>query len=476
MKNNILFIILLFVCVLTIESQTYNSLYHSKFIPERHLVNPSYQPLPGFYLGVDAALTTYLPFALQDIADIESIGDTTNMVLSNSKLNELKGSKLLRAELLGAFSFGFRVNNKTYITFNLSPKVFSHAGLPIEGISDYLSTAKMDLSELNMLGMGYNEFAFGFSQRSDNNVTLGVKLKYLSGLGIFQTQNNGLKISTSSGDGYLESDIEVQTQLPVSIVENNEGHPNFDSLEIAEFSSFNDYKEVFLNSGSGFGLDIGISVKPSKKFSFSASVIDFGYINWKSTPYSLNIKGDYNTRGVPLDSLIGNDNDYTFNAQDTLNAYFDFQSSRAAFTTFTPVQIFIGAEYDITPTVGVGIVSNTRFVQSKPYQQFTLSLNTRLGRTLSFSPTVSMYNYSDPACGFLLAMRPVLPFLHIYFGVDNIPLPFKYYVDSSKKFYNFDEVSILPSNMYGIAIRFGLNFVIGYNSYERKLKDKPLIF
>ena len=33
-------------------------------------------------------------------------------------------------------------------------------------------------------------------------------------------------------------------------------------------------------SNKGLGLDIGVSYKMNEKFSFGASLLDFGYINW----------------------------------------------------------------------------------------------------------------------------------------------------------------------------------------------------
>jgi len=174
---------------------------------------------------------------------------------------------------------------------------------------------------------------------------------------------------------------------------------------------------------------------------------------------------EYDFNGFEIDPLVISD-DFTF------DDYFDsittqLSDSLLNFLTFTTgeayskrlnTKLFIGASYNLTPKISVGVLSRTDFLNGKISQQATASVNLTTGRFANLTLSYSYLNgyYKNFGMGFSINAGPV----NIYFISDNIV-----------------SNAIWPQEVRSMNLWFGMNLVFGYKQFtNKKVMDKPLVY
>lgn len=409
--------VLCFLCICIpvsrqqLAAQAVNSFYFMDNIPNRLNLNPALQPTRGFFNipilgGIGASVVTNS----MSIDNFTDILDEENEFLSDDFINKLEDRNYANIDAtINVLSFGFYAG-KGFWNFDIGARFMINASIP-KSMFEFAKNANQDLFagiaagkdiEYRIKDMQFNVDAFaqvgiGYSRSINEKLTVGGKIKVLVGLGnvnakidemslkahpdLATPQNSywnvttrgrvdaslkGLEFTYSNEDNYTD--------------ENNKGYidgVDFDSPGIG---------------GYGFGIDLGASYELLPDLTFSAAVLDLGFINWnKSATTSAIANGEHTY--TPTDIADGNWGNIESNPGSEIFDFdllqFNEEHGKSRHTSLRPT-LNIGAEYTFfNKKLGIGLLSSTRFLKPEAYSELTASVNYRpknwFSGTLSYS-------------------------------------------------------------------------------------------
>lgn len=467
MKKLISLFIILFTATIA-YSQHSQTLYYMDRLPQITTMNPSSQPECNFYLFFPGVAGTSLNvgnntlnyndiiFENQELDSLVTFLHPTSNI--NDFLNKLEPQNDIFADISATiFGMGFRAG-EGYFSFNVMHKSELRMSYPkdlatmaLKGNEAFLGETA-NLGDFSLFSNNYLEFSLGYSRKIYDNLTVGLKAKYLSGLAFLESKdfNAGLYTSSNGDSLSLTTDILLQGTAPVTISTDSSGF--IDNVEEPETLGVND---AFQNPG--FAIDIGGTYKLNDQFSFSAAIVDLGFINYKNYVHNYTVNGQFSFTGVDVSNQIGNESnsDPMEELADSLQESVKMEYSQENFLQFLGPKIFLGGRYFVGERLDFGFLSRTRFHAGDVHQSFTLSANTRPIRAVSLSLSYSVMNGAYNNIGAGVALR-LLPF-QFYVMTDNISM------------------GMWPGKTRSFNVRFGMNFVLGCNKAKRIRNDTPMI-
>lgn len=384
MKKHILTIAILFT-VLHIKAQQSLTLYNMDMINQSNQINPSMFPGNKHYVGIPALSGIRLHFTNSGFTwrDLHSIRTDDSVSLDiNNALSKLADNNFLalsvRVNLLEA---GFTIK-KSYLSFNVSEKANFNLAFPKELFELFLNgnaqfigrqvdiNADFDITH-------YREYAIGITRPVSKKVVLGAKVKYLYGMENISSASNNFSFYTAPDDYRLElsSEYVVNTSLPGN-------NPN---------GGMSDYITGFKNTG--FGADFGVTYMMNEKWKLNASIVDFGYIRWKSNVKNLTTApGTYSFEGIDIAEFMS-DSSSMENVMDSVSQAFTPVETAEAYTTRIPMHLYANVTYIINDRTNIaGLIHGESFAGSiQP--SFTASLNKRITDHFSASLSYSIINH-----------------------------------------------------------------------------------
>ncbi|MFZ4704796.1 MAG: DUF5723 family protein [Bacteroidales bacterium] len=397
-------------------AQTDFTLYHMQLVPYRIYQNPALMPQCRSFVGTPVISSIYFQtsnaFSYSDVISREA-NDSIKIDIDKltSKLND--GNNLFMNLDIDLLSFGFKAADKYYITFSARERSIVRFMYPKDLINFlWKGNAAVGLGKTlefspRLDAMLFDEYALGFAGEVNEHLTLGTRLKFLNGRANVYTERANASLYTDPVDfSYkLKSDILIRT---------------------AGIDSMSDQKtnDIIMGGNHGLGIDIGASYKLNSKFSFSASVLDLGYINWKKQLFAIESRRpgeEINFIGVDINEFINKDTiRNAFQAViDSLTDKFKIDSVyNQAYKTYLPMRLYAGADFNINDKNTVGILFHGQFYDKKLIPAFSLSYYTQLGRFLGFSASYNIMNksYNNVGVGLSLNAGP----MQIYATTDNI--------------------------------------------------------
>lgn len=495
MKTLLKLSIIVFAVLLwqTANSQD-NTLYNLKNTPQQIGLNPANQPRCNWYIELPVLSSFSLDanngFTYQDVMSKGTGAQADSFIVDLDKLESgLADENFFRTDLkTNILGFGFRAED-FYFSFNVSTNVYSAFGYPKsllglrKGNWEYINDGTagrprtLDLGGLGLNALAYNEIALGASRKITPNLTIGLRLKYLMGIGSVATEKTDIQIHTDAVTlNWRTENPEAiaYTSFPIEVYNNPEG--DIDSIVTIEDDQVNN---LLLNKNRGFGIDLGATYVLNDQFRFSAAVLDLGFIRWKQNSYKFRAYGEaYEFEGIDFyDYLFYNGDSVDFDDElDQLEESFHAQAQGEEFTTGLYAKVQLSANYQVTDFFDVGVLSRNVFRSGKFYPELTLSANIEptpwLSATLSYSAKHKAYNHIG--LGFVLRGGPV----QFYLVTDHFIFNYTKVTNSQATgdtFYNnfmfqFDH-GLLPYSANTINLRFGLNLVFGC----KKKTDIPSI-
>ena len=458
--------------------QQSNTLYYMHEVPQSHFLNPATQPDCGFYLGFPGFSPFYIntdnsSLSLKDILWYDQELDSVITFLHpKANLNDFlknfgKTNYITEEADLNLTSFGFRISEMFFsvdITLRESMK-FSYPGdlvnFMLEGNN---SGDVLDLSGLGIDINNYTAVSLGVSKKFSEELSVGVKGKLLFGLANLSTSNTDIHVNTGLDQWTLQSKFNVNASLPgVSIPTNSDGNLDFDNMSFDDNLQVKDYSKMFTKN-FGLGIDLGVHYKPLDKLTVSASLLDLGYIRWKSYTYNMSQDASFDFQGATVD--FNNDSsDIGQMLLDSIKNTLTLTNSNDPYTTFLNGKLYLGVNYHVLDQISFGLLSRTEMIKGKLRQQFTLSTNFYPFRGFAATVSYSIMNKTYNNLGLGIATR-LGPF-NLYFISDNIPLAYDRIKSSP---------ILLPYNTRTFNFRLGLNLVFACNPQKKIMKDKPLVF
>ncbi|HEY4785245.1 MAG TPA: DUF5723 family protein [Bacteroidales bacterium] len=473
-------IVLSSLLALPLNAQQNNSLYFMQGLPQSSLLNPATQPKCGFYLTfpsveINAGNSSlgFKDFLVYNPAVDSLFWFLHDAGTRSSFLDRIKNNaNLFGGVEMDLFSLGFRVNN-TYLSFSTRIKAESNNFLPSDlirfGVEGNIDTISGKLRSYDFSGFGakatcYSEYAIGVSHQFGENLTVGIRAKVLFGIADVNTDASDVHMNgVGITDYQLRSNITINSSVPnLNVVTKPNGE--VDSLKFDDIKHGSQIRSILANTKNmGLGLDLGVVYKPVDKISLSMSILDIGYIKWKSNLHSFKQDATYDFKGANIDlphpDSMGNA------LLDSLKDHFTYNSSIAAYKTYLSPKLYVGFLFQLTKGIGLGALTRQQIIESKLNSQYTFSLNLYPANALNFTLSYTIANkmYDNFGMGFTFK----LAFLQTYIMTERIPLVF----------YPTKQGYPIPKYAKEFNLRFGFNFVLGYNHRAKKKAqgDKPYV-
>ena len=416
-------------------AQNIRTAYFMDNATHRHQLNPALQNRTGYVsipalgaLQVGVGTNTlsvgnlFTPYGNGVVTFLHSSVD------ANTFLNSLQANNQFNLDFsTPILSTGFQTK-VGFFTFDVSTKGYFGASLPKElfefmklGLSSE-NGQTYNFGNMNIDGSAYADVAIGFSRAVNKRLAVGGKAKMLLGLADVQVRYDDVSATMTedlwSMTARGSADI-VMKGLNMKYTDDNK-IDGFDGLSGPGIS------------GLGFGVDLGATYKTVDmldgvagnildNMTFSAAIIDLGFINWnKASSNSAIANGDtFEFDGFELDfaddSNVPSIEDQLDDLTNDLGDIFNFtRVDPASRNRMLRATLNLGVEYAVlNDKISFGLLSSTRFGAPATWSELTLSSNFQpvrwFGATLSYSFIHSKFqtfgwalNFSPKAINFFI--------------------------------------------------------------------------
>lgn len=444
---------LLFLC--KVFPQNKQLLYDFEEIPQSLLINPGMKtnyswhssvPMLGgisFYAGNSGATPSDL-FGNDGIPYNDKFRDKVAYGMN------------LRDEISGNFQIniidvGFRgKNNENYYSFGLYTEMDGIGYYPqdiitlaYEGNANYIGK-KFDLNHIKSRGDAVFVYHVGFNKRISNQLTVGARAKLYSSIMSFQTTKNNGYIVTTQGENNLlrttlDADVEIRTSGIFEIKDVLDDDSQANGAGISSILT----KRALLGGNLGLGFDLGFAYNLDARTTFTASLMDIGFIYHTKDTRTYSLKGIASTEGVEvfLPADLNNGQDQWQVLIDDIEALIPYAVFSENYVTFRPTKLNASLRRDfgeiIAPKENCNCTSqvngnNSRKIFKNSYGGHLYAVNRprgpqvaltafyqhRLGNTMTLKSTytVDKFSYTNIGLGASLQAGPV----NMYLLADNL--------------------------------------------------------
>ena len=419
----------------TVFAQQISNGYFIENNPLRQDYNPAFKPKTDYFVSLP--VIGYTSFELGNnsltIKDLvyNSNGQTVifNQVNTENFFNTLQSTTVLQADAkINILAFGWR-NKKDYLSFSIDQRVTANVGLPKDlfklafyGTPDIYKNS-FNLSKFQTDISLYTEFGACYNKRISSNLTLGAKLKLLVGNMNISNTNSTLNIDANINEWTIKGSGSVNYSGGLPIIIDNQFH----SVTIKANSGVLN----FLNkpSGIGTGIDLGVNYKLNSDIVLSASLLDFGIINWFNNVSNINYNIDYKYDGIKQlngssvlsPGSIFSGTSLTDSLLNSLKASYKISQSAKSYFTSTRAKLNIGFEYKFYENnLSFGLLSHSELLNQTVIEEVTTSINAKPMKWFNASLSYSFLNGQFSTIGLGFGLRTGL--VHWLFGADYFPL------------------------------------------------------
>lgn len=212
----------------------------------------------------------------------------------------------------------------------------------------------------------YNELYLGI-QKYVGPVSIGARVKRLSGVQSLQTTNRKIDITTDEEFYALTVDSDYTV--------NSAGTLEYFELDSFDISSKNFSFDNFMSGNGGWAFDVGASFDLGDRLELSLGILDIGSINWSKDAKTLRSKKIQTFDGIDLASYIGTEDDII--VEDSIRALLDFEETEGSFTTRLPAQIYLGGRMRLTDSWTVGALLHATSYREKTRMALALNATTK---------------------------------------------------------------------------------------------------
>ncbi|MEQ9466745.1 MAG: DUF5723 family protein [Ekhidna sp.] len=401
---------------------------------QNNLINPSLIPEGKLFIGlpvisgVHANVNSKVSYndvftkesdrTLVDISKMVGELQKQNMLSTKASVNLLHVGYRLKAGPLLSFTANERIEGDFLYPKQMVEYVFTR------GNHEFLNE-DVKVSKLGLRASHFREFGLGLAAPVNDQLTVGIRAKYLIGFANVSVPGNVKATLRSNGEAFqLESSWE-------NVMYRTSGLDIYDETE-GDLGS-----HLLMNSNKGFAIDIGGTYKLNRYYTITGSIVDIGFINWKENIRN-EVLGDtsfvYN--GVDL-AEIGN---IQQTLEDSLFDKFNTSENFDPYRSWLPVTVQGSWIYHYSPQTDFYVTAASRLIQRQIKMAYGAGVTQKFGRafTGSLSVTKLPQQFFNVGAAFTAKGGPV----QLYMAVDQI---INFNVPESQAF----------------DFRFGMNFVIG---------------
>ncbi len=435
-QKKLILVATLMLAVVATMAQSLNSAYFTDGYKYRHAMNPAFGndqayiaiPILGNLnvrtqgnFGYDAiikknpnpygtkTMTTFLNPYIDASTALEGFSTGNNRVLGHISIAIL--------------SAGFK-GWGGYNTIEINSKANFGVAAPYELFEFAKNTGnkQYDIGDINVGVMEFLEIAFGHSRQLTDQLRAGAKLKFLLGAGRADIKMENVKAQLNDANKWLISanavaDVSMKGFYYKSKTEEYKQKPGT--------YTYVDDADVDGSGISGFGLavDLGASYKLNDDWSFSASLLDLGFISWSNDIQARNIKKEFEFNGFHEVDVAhhGGLRKATDSYADQLAEFANLQDQgdQGGRTTGIGATLNVGAEYSLPMyrQLSFGLLSSTRMQGSFTWTEARLSANWAPLRWLDGGMSLGVGSFGASA-GWLINIHP--KGFNFFVGCDHI--------------------------------------------------------
>lgn len=322
-------------------------------------------------------------------------------------------------------------------------------------LSDFLMSPtfqNMAIDQPQLFGgeaLHYREYSLGFAKEIiKDKLSVGGRAKIYFGKSILFSEVSG-KIVERSDTFFTQIAGPMRLSIPAN--------PDLENGVLKELNLANDFDigNYITNAGNiGVGIDLGFKYKITPEIEFSASVIDFGRINWKKNINTLLFNDEYpfpegtfdikvDENGIPV---ITKKNDKPLTDPMEFSLHID----ENAFSKPLPTTFYAGLKYQVNPKLQIGVVDRFSKTKGLNYNSFSLTAHYTATKKLSIITGYSIIGNS----------------------FSNIPIAILYKRDGGQTYLGTDNVLsfLFPSFSDFSGISFGTCFYL-FRGKKEKYQD-----
>lgn len=462
-KPTIPAVLLVFLLLLTKVSAQDNTMYMLHQLPQANMLNPAVDFPCDFYIELPILSSTKFAYNNSTFTYKEILRQGTgsrqdSLVINYDVLGQnAKRNNYIHLELenviLGA---GFHIKD-----YFISARIYHtfHGLLRYQkdfvGLKDGNWDSNIDRPvNFNLKGNDINEISYwgisvAASKEFKPGLRLGTRLSYLKGSSNFNTKQSDLDIITTEQPVTvdIQTNYEIDASVPLNYTRDIDGRITNIEPQFGDFVS-----NFIFNSNRGVSVDFGAVYEYNDKITLAASILDVGFIRWKTNGVKLTADGHINFIGEDLEqyTLPNQNTDLVQVLRDTITDSFRYNDSPNSYFSILPIKAFAGGTYQINDIFKAGLTGKIFYYKKTTIPSLTGSINVEPLRFLNLTASVSYANRSIKNIGFATIIGNKN--FNFYFVSDMFPINYAQDAQSGM---------LLPINSRSFNFRFGFNLMFG---------------
>ena len=319
------------------------------------------------------------------------------------------------------------------------------------------SPVNFDLSRNEVNAVSYWGISLGISQQFTRALRLGARISYLNGILNYSTRKSDLKIITTEQPFVVDinSSYDARSSFPAEFETDASGR-----VYLVRPITENILKNYIFNRNRGASVDFGLVYDYSPDLVFSASILNLGFIRWKSNAYLFDANSAIHLEGTDLEQYTTNTGtDLIEMLRDTVLHTYRTNMSPGKYFTALPVKIMAGSNYRLSNKIDLGLTGKLFIYNYATFPSLTATFNVKPVSFILISGSISYANRTIKNIGFALIIGNER--LNFYAISDNMPV--NYVKDTGTGL-------IFPYQSRSVNLRFGLNLMFGCGKYKKPVQ------
>ena len=423
------------------SAQYDNTVYNLVTVPQTNLTNPAVMPDYEYHFGFPFLSSSYTGFGTsgpryEDVlikrADDSLIFDIPGAISVMKEKNNFNAREVNQILNFGMrwqdWYFSASVSEIADVNLMYSKDIMQLAGM---GNASKIGEA-FDLAPTALKAQHYREYALGAAYDFDDQWNFGARVKFLFGKAAIDTKEMSGKLTTTEDYYYISAESNMTVNMSI---------PEFkkDTLEPVTMGEY-----LFTGWNFGMGFDFGATYKLDEQWTFSASVLDLGWITynrWLKTYSSENVNWTY--KGIDAMQFEGmtdqQRDDRLEEIKDSLIDMVQLEESVQPFNVQLTAKIYLHANYKLSDVENVSAMLRTEIFHNVWRPSLTLAYYRRLHKNFGVtgSYTIANRSYANFGLGVVVDAAP----LQIYIVTDNVV------------------GLVVPDKVHYANLHFGINFI-----------------
>ncbi|WP_421763610.1 DUF5723 family protein [Ekhidna sp.] len=349
---------------------------------QNNLVNPSLIPKGRLFIGlpvlsgVHVHVNNKVSYNEVFTKEADRIVVDVDKILGNLQQQNLLSSKVN----INLLHIGFKTNNGVLLSFTANERVEADfvyskelVNYVFNGNSNFLNKT-VKISNVGATATHFREFGLGIAAPVNDQLTVGIRGKFLVGFINASTPSNFKATIESNGEAFQVDADWQNASLRTSGVDIYQG----DEGDLGS--------HLLFNGNKGLALDIGGTYRLNRYYTLTGSIVDIGFINWKENikNYAL---GDttFTYSGVDLAEL----DDIQQTLEDSLFNKFETTENSNPYRSWLPVTAQGSWIYHYTPKLDFYVTAGSRLVQRQLKMLYGGGMTYKFGRAFTASASAT---------------------------------------------------------------------------------------